>query len=81
MDAMQQHDKNPHDDGIFSGTGAPLPGQLWTTTLPIPQKVESIPMQVRIHNNCADYDNNEGHTILTLPKRQPNSIQMHVIEM
>ena len=76
---MQQHHKIPHDGGIFSGTGEPLPGQLWTTTLPIPQKVEQIPMQVG--NNCADYDNNEEHTILTLPKRQPNAIQMHVIEM
>merc|ERR1719229_2172238 len=29
-----------------AGTGEPLPGQLWTTTLPLPKKVEQIPMQV-----------------------------------
>ena len=33
-------------DSKFTGTGEPLPGQLWTTTLPLPKKVEPIPMQV-----------------------------------
>ena len=42
------HEKYFHSsDSKFTGTGEPLPGQLWTTTLPLPKKVEPIPMQVR----------------------------------